>query len=92
MSKHLRYDLMSAAFGDNENRHAQIVMKELGITYQHSTPQSIADQWWFWNCENIPDKLPLFIEELKLNPMDCIGYGLSKDDAENITNYKQSKF
>jgi len=43
-------------------RHAQVVMKELGITYQHSTPQSIGDQFWFWNCENIPEKLPDYIE------------------------------
>jgi hypothetical protein len=56
-------------------------MKKLGITYQLAVPQSIADQWWFWNCENIPDKLPKYITELKLNPMDCIGFGLSAEDV-----------
>ena len=29
-------------------KHAQVFMKELGITYKHAVPQSIADCWrWF---------------------------------------------
>ena len=65
---HLIYDLQTA----NENgefRHAQDVMTELGIEYQHATPQSISSEWWFWNCENIPEKLPpyLKIADLKLD-------------------------
>lgn len=61
-------------------------MKQLGITYQHATPQSMGDQWWFWNCENIPEELPEHIEELTsckdnkpLDPMEQIGWGFSKD-------------
>lgn len=88
MAIHLRYDLMEAGLGCNENRHAQLVMKELGITYQKSTPQSICDQWWFWNCENVPEKLPSYLEELRLDPMDCVGNGLSKEDALIIRDYK----
>lgn len=84
MKKHLRYDLTEAFMGCNESRHAQVVMKELGITYSHSTPQSISDQWWFWNCENIPTELPSYLTQLNLDPMDCIGYGLSKEQAEKI--------
>ncbi len=90
-TNHLRYDLTEASFECNENRHAQKVMKELGITYQHSTPQSMGDQWWFWNCENLPDKLPAYLTPLNLNPMECIGYGLSKEDAENILDYNSKK-
>lgn len=63
-------------------------MKRLGITYQHATPQSMGDQWWFWNCDNIPEEIPDHIEELNLDPMDCIGFGLSKEEAEKIRDYK----
>ena len=86
---HLRFDYMTAGYNYNENRHAQVVMKELGIIYQMSTPQSIGDQWWFWNCENLPKKLPKYITILDLDPMNCIGYGLSKEMAEEIKNYKK---
>ena len=90
-SSHLRYDLMEAGFKCNESRHAQVVMKELGITYQHSTPQSMGDQWWFWNCENIPENLPSYLTPLELDPMECIGYGLSKEVAEKIRDYDQKR-
>ena len=76
---HLRYLLHS-----DEQRHPQVVMKELGITYQESTPQSIADQWWFWNCKNIPSDLPGHITQLNLDPMECVGYGLTEEMAKKI--------
>lgn len=79
---------MEAILGCKEMRHAQVVMKELGITYQHSTPQSMGDQFWFWNCENIPKKLPKYITIAEWNPIEMIGHGLSKEDAEKIRDYK----
>lgn len=79
---------MTASWEVNEMRHPQLVMKELGINYQVATPQSMADQWWFWNCENVPNELPVFLEELELDPNKCIGYGLSRQEADLITNYK----
>lgn len=85
---HLKFCAMTAGINCGEERHPQIVMKELMITYQHATPQSIGDQWWFWNCENIPDNLPKFITELEIDPMQCIGFGLSKEAAEDIRDYK----
>lgn len=85
---HLRFNYMEAGLGCNENRHAQTVMKELGIIYQHSTPQSMGDQFWFWNCENIPKELPSYLTIADWNPMECIGHGLSKEDAEKIRDYK----
>lgn len=85
---HLRYSYLRAFFDCGENRYAPEVMHELGITYQHSTPQSLGDQFWFWNCENVPDKLPKYLTELDIDPMECIGFGLSKEDAEKICNYK----
>ncbi len=75
----LHYDLWNAP-----NGHPQNVMKELGISYFHATPQSMGDCWWFWCCENVPDKLPLFLTELKVKPESAIGYGLSKKDADAI--------
>lgn len=87
--KHLCFWYRSA-FDRGENRHAQEVMKELGITYQHSTPQSISTSFWFWNCENIPEKLPEYITELKIdNVMEYIGWGLSKEEALAIKNYRK---
>jgi hypothetical protein len=59
-------------------------MKSLGITYQHVTGQSMADEVWFWNCENVPELLPPYITKLKINPHDVIGYGLSKMMADKI--------
>jgi len=68
--------------------HPQEVMVRLGITYQHATPQSICDQWWFWNCENVPDPLPPYLRVADWNPMEMIGNGLSKELAEMIRDYK----
>jgi hypothetical protein len=82
---HLRYKCLY----DCPDEHPQVMMKKLGITYQHATPQSIGDQWWFWNCENIPDPLPPYLEVSNWDPMECIGWGLSKEDAENIRDYKK---
>jgi hypothetical protein len=80
---HLRYDLHGANL-DGEMRHAQTVMRQLGITYQVATPQSICDQWWFWNCANVPDPLPSYLTPLGLDPMKCVGWGLSQEEAEAI--------
>lgn len=78
--KNLRLDLYETA------EHAQKVMADLGISYQHATPQSIVDSWWFWNCENVPDPLPPGLSELKAKPHECIGYGLSAADADKIVS------
>lgn len=85
----LIYCIITAALDCNENRHAQKVISELGINYQHSVPQSINDSWEFWNCENVPDELPKFIKTFDCNPMDRIGFGLNQEDAEAIRDYKK---
>jgi hypothetical protein len=87
MGKHLRYCMMGAFIDCNEGRHPQLVMRELGITYQHSTPKSMGDQWWFWNCENIPEELPEYLTDLNLNPLECVGFGLNQEMADKIYNY-----
>ena len=78
---------MSSYYDCGEEEHPQLVMKKLGISYQHATPQTICDQWWFWNCENVPEPLPEHFSILDLNPMEQIGWGLSKEDAEKIRDY-----
>lgn len=50
------------------NKHPQLIMKELGITYKRAVIQSLGEQWWFFDCENIPDNLPDYLEVLKLSP------------------------
>ena len=82
--QHLRFCLITANVSCNETRHPQQVMKDLGITYQHATPQSICDQWWFWNCEGVPSELPKYLTPLNVSPRDAIGYGLSGADADAI--------
>jgi len=64
--------------------HAQEYMRDLGITYEHATPQSIADCWWFWNCSNVPDPLPAALDVLKITPREAIGYGLTKEDSKRL--------
>ena len=88
MTKHLR---LSCYMGYNE--HPQQTMKRLGITYQHATPQSMGDQWWFWNCENVPDPLPEHFSILVCkDPFELVGYGLSKEDAKKIRDYVGTGF
>lgn len=84
MGTHLR---LNCFMGYNE--HPQQTMERFGITYQHATPQTMGDQWWFWNCENIPDPLPEHIDILNADPIKMIGWGLSREDAINIANYKR---
>ena len=69
---------------DGPAAHPQEVMKSLGITYQHATPQSLYEQWWFWNCENCPAELPPYLRPLSIAPMAAIGYGLSPEMAADI--------
>lgn len=72
--KHLRYDCMKAHFSCGENRHAQTVMRELGITYERAIPQSMADQLWFFNCQYT--ELPKYITEMECSNWLANQYGL----------------
>lgn len=78
---HLRYCLDST--GD-EIRHSRIVMKELGISYQHATLQSFGPQVIFWNCECLPAELPTFITKFDIDPMIAVGHGLTHEQAIEI--------
>jgi len=82
---------MTANIDCKENRHAQEVMKDLGIKYGDATPQSVGDQWWFWNCENMPEQLPVYLTEFKVNPLECVGFGLSQEQANRIRMISENK-
>lgn len=63
--------------------HAVKLMKRLGITYKLAVPQSLGDQWWFFNCRNVPPELPSCVTTRDFGNLDrLVGYGLSK---ENVT-------
>jgi hypothetical protein len=87
MAIHLR---VSTYYNDE---HPQRMMNRLGNTYQHATPQSIGDQWWFWNCENIPNPLPEHFSILNCkDPFEMVGYGISEEIAKEISEYTSSSF
>jgi hypothetical protein len=65
MGNNLIYRTQGALEAGQE-KHPVKVIKGFGITYQEAQPQPIADQWLFINCENIPDALPGYIENIKL--------------------------
>ncbi len=87
MKRSLHYCLNGSCVA-GENRHAQTMMEDLGITYEHSTPQSLYDCWVFWNCENIPDVLPEWITEMEDGPMKYIGHGLTEEVAQRLEENK----
>ncbi len=59
----LVFDMWDATMS-GERRHPQRAMKDLGITYAKAVPQSIAEQWWFFGCEGMPEDLPCYLREL----------------------------
>ena len=86
---HLRLDLLILRLGHKDSRPVEEIMEELGITYQVATPRPIGDMWQFWNCENVPEVIPDYLSVADWNPMNGIGYGLSKEEAESIRDYKK---
>ena len=43
---------------NNPQGHPQKIMRELGIEWDESIPESLFDCWIFKGCTNVPDKLP----------------------------------
>jgi len=84
MAKHLRYCVMGASMDYDENRHPEFVMRELGINYRRGIPITVGQQWWFCNCENIPDKLPTYITHIKAKAtLDQIKKYIAAEKPEN---------
>lgn len=59
---------MNSAMDAGIKQHPQLQMKELGIKYHHSRPQSVFDGWEFWVDDDV--KLPNYIEEVPYEPFD----------------------
>jgi len=80
----LCYCYYTAGFEHGIKNHAQQSMHDLGITYTHSTPESIFDSWLFWNCQNVPLELPSYLTILQRTPHEFIGWGVSEEEADDI--------
>ena len=47
------------------------------------------DCWWFWNCDiDSLEGLPEYLSLLEVDPMECVGFGLSQSGAEAIRDFK----
>ena len=42
--------------------HPYNIIKDLGISFNSCEPCTIADCWFFYGCDDIPDEIPDFIE------------------------------
>ena len=80
MSKHLR--VIEHGFFQNVFTE----MERLGIDWQHAEHLLIGEQWWFFNCENVPEKLPHYIEELH----GSIESYLKGEDLKKVLQYRKS--
>ena len=56
----IQYSLIGADDA-GESRHPTLVVSALGITYERYESQLIADQYMFYRCANVPEKLPEFL-------------------------------
>jgi hypothetical protein len=81
--KNVRIKLNYLAYAGDMRSAGQIV-RDLGLTYSLWVPQTLYDQIWLFNCDNLPDPFPPFISEITESPRSLIGYGLSAQDAEDV--------
>lgn len=92
--KNLRFSMQTQWFDASKNPqgHAQKVIEDLGIHYKYAIPQSVADQWWFLSCENIPEELPPCITYMKIETyQELVGFGLSQEMADELTRSKNAQ-
>ena len=45
-----------------EDKHPQELIKDLGIEYKSCRIISVADAWIFYDCTNLPEQLPKYLE------------------------------
>lgn len=79
----IRVDLYGSLLA-GDTRHAQQIIKDLGIKYKIAIPQSMIDAWDFWGCTNIPNVLPEYVQHTMKNPRKLIGFGLSEEEARAL--------
>ena len=68
--------------------HAQTIFHKLGIDYELAIPQSMADQFWFFNCTNVPEPLPDWLKVLDVKVKDCTC--LSAEEKERLQKNENS--
>lgn len=70
-------------------QHPQKVLRDLGITYKKAVPQSIGNQWWFFDVHGDLDKLHKDLYEIKFKDdlSELIGYGLCPQDVIQLQGY-----
>lgn len=51
---------------NDDPRHVQQIMRDLGITYSDCECWSTLDLWKFKDCENIPTELPAFMRRYEV--------------------------
>ena len=79
--KHLRLSLIGLNFADPFKE-----MERLCIKYMFSITHSIAEQVWFFGCENIPTELPGYIDILEITERQLLRCGLSQGDIYEMKN------
>lgn len=66
----------------HEHKHAQHVMRDIGITYEVSHADSMCDRWIFYNCGGLTKKkmsnLPVYIKVFDMTDDDYETSGLRK--------------
>ena len=92
---HLVFDIRTA-YESGFKDHPEKVMRQIGVDYTHSTPQTAHDKWIFWNCRVLPrilhEPLPRFLTRLtNQDPFYWVGLGISREDAEDISRYDIAK-
>ena len=73
--KSLRYDMWNASDA-GKSGHPKEIMDDLHIEYRHAIPQSMADQWWFIDCNIEGIKLPAYLEIMEFNNNDRKHWGV----------------
>lgn len=72
------------------SKHAQLIMKDIGITYALAVPQSISDAWWFFGCRSIPYPLPSYLSIIPTEIEELVGYGLDALDVKMLRRRDRS--
>ena len=56
--KSLRLDMTDMP----KDKHPQVVIEDLGIEYKDHKIIPVADAWIFYDCTNIPEPLPKYLD------------------------------
>lgn len=80
---------MQGAYESGMLGHPQNILKAIGIKAMKHVPQTMGDCWDFWNCKDIPEKLPEYISVRPfLSPIE-VRWGLSEKEAVELWDSKE---